>query len=101
VCVLSLKMDDLQAAVNYLRTQKLISRIGLWGRSMGAVTRQVSWCPWCAKMNCFAPRRLCKAVSNFCTVVFLCQAAHCVRWSTDDEVWNVWPSLSNWWWWQS
>jgi fermentation-respiration switch protein FrsA (DUF1100 family) len=31
-------MDDLQAAVNYLRTQKLISRIGLWGRSMGAVT---------------------------------------------------------------
>jgi alpha-beta hydrolase superfamily lysophospholipase len=38
VCVLSVKMDDLQAAVNYLRTQKLISRIGLWGRSMGAVT---------------------------------------------------------------
>ncbi|CAK9225000.1 unnamed protein product [Sphagnum jensenii] len=36
------EMDDLQAAVNYLRTQKLISRIGLWGRSMGAVTRQVS-----------------------------------------------------------
>jgi fermentation-respiration switch protein FrsA (DUF1100 family) len=32
------EMDDLQAAVNYLRTQKLISRIGLWGRSMGAVT---------------------------------------------------------------
>ncbi|XP_057429313.1 uncharacterized protein LOC130722568 isoform X2 [Lotus japonicus] len=30
--------DDLRAVVNYLRTDGNVSRIGLWGRSMGAVT---------------------------------------------------------------
>ncbi|XP_071713825.1 uncharacterized protein [Rutidosis leptorrhynchoides] len=30
--------DDLKVVVAYLRTNELISRIGLWGRSMGAVT---------------------------------------------------------------
>ncbi|CAN0890925.1 Uncharacterized protein YqkD [Linum grandiflorum] len=30
--------DDLKAAVSYLRSKKNISCIGLWGRSMGAVT---------------------------------------------------------------
>ncbi|KAK0598278.1 hypothetical protein LWI29_033230 [Acer saccharum] len=30
--------DDLKVVVSYLRSNKLISRIGLWGRSMGAVT---------------------------------------------------------------
>lgn len=30
--------DDLKAVVNHLRTDELVSRIGLWGRSMGAVT---------------------------------------------------------------
>ncbi|KAI4371195.1 hypothetical protein MLD38_019460 [Melastoma candidum] len=30
--------DDLHAAVSYLRSNKQISGIGLWGRSMGAVT---------------------------------------------------------------
>ncbi|KAL8152465.1 hypothetical protein V2J09_010225 [Rumex salicifolius] len=31
--------DDLRAVVSYLRSNKEVSRIGLWGRSMGAVTR--------------------------------------------------------------
>ncbi|KAK4855937.1 hypothetical protein QYF36_012500 [Acer negundo] len=30
--------DDLKVVVSYLRSNTLISRIGLWGRSMGAVT---------------------------------------------------------------
>ncbi|CAJ2658495.1 unnamed protein product [Trifolium pratense] len=30
--------DDLRAVVNYLRTDENVSLIGLWGRSMGAVT---------------------------------------------------------------
>ncbi|XP_048236119.1 uncharacterized protein LOC8283332 isoform X2 [Ricinus communis] len=30
--------DDLKVVVSYLRSSKQISRIGLWGRSMGAVT---------------------------------------------------------------
>ncbi|KAG0631454.1 hypothetical protein M758_1G254700 [Ceratodon purpureus] len=30
--------DDLKAVVNHLRTDEQVSRIGLWGRSMGAVT---------------------------------------------------------------
>ncbi|XP_024374389.1 uncharacterized protein [Physcomitrium patens] len=30
--------DDLKAVVNHLRTDEKVSRIGLWGRSMGAVT---------------------------------------------------------------
>ncbi|XVF75129.1 hypothetical protein PTKIN_Ptkin13bG0162800 [Pterospermum kingtungense] len=30
--------DDLKTVVSYLRSEKQISRIGLWGRSMGAVT---------------------------------------------------------------
>ncbi|KAH0986079.1 hypothetical protein GBA52_013256 [Prunus armeniaca] len=30
--------DDLKVVVSYLRSNKQISRIGLWGRSMGAVT---------------------------------------------------------------
>ncbi|KAG0620245.1 hypothetical protein M758_4G201300 [Ceratodon purpureus] len=30
--------DDLMSVVNYLRTDEKVSRIGLWGRSMGAVT---------------------------------------------------------------
>ncbi|CAI8590761.1 unnamed protein product [Vicia faba] len=30
--------DDLRAVVNYLRTDESVSLIGLWGRSMGAVT---------------------------------------------------------------
>ncbi|XP_014517638.1 uncharacterized protein LOC106775106 isoform X1 [Vigna radiata var. radiata] len=30
--------DDLKIAVSYLRSNKQVSRIGLWGRSMGAVT---------------------------------------------------------------
>ncbi|XP_078443350.1 alpha/beta-Hydrolases superfamily protein isoform X2 [Wolffia australiana] len=30
--------DDLKAVVDFLRNNKLVSRIGLWGRSMGAVT---------------------------------------------------------------
>jgi hypothetical protein len=33
--------DDLRAVVNYLRTDENVSLIGLWGRSMGAVTRLV------------------------------------------------------------
>ncbi|KAJ7525710.1 hypothetical protein O6H91_17G062500 [Diphasiastrum complanatum] len=32
------EMEDLKAVVSYLRTDKQVSRIGLWGRSMGAVT---------------------------------------------------------------
>ncbi|KAA3490206.1 Alpha/beta-Hydrolases superfamily protein isoform 1 [Gossypium australe] len=31
--------DDLKIVVSYLRSERQISRIGLWGRSMGAVTR--------------------------------------------------------------
>lgn len=31
--------DDLKVVVSHLRSNKQISRIGLWGRSMGAVTR--------------------------------------------------------------
>lgn len=31
--------DDLRAVVEYLRTDGNVSLIGLWGRSMGAVTR--------------------------------------------------------------
>lgn len=31
--------DDLKAVVNYLRDDGNVSLIGLWGRSMGAVTR--------------------------------------------------------------
>ncbi|GAU14757.1 hypothetical protein TSUD_204060 [Trifolium subterraneum] len=31
--------DDLKIVVSHLRSNKQISRIGLWGRSMGAVTR--------------------------------------------------------------
>ncbi|XP_010530096.1 PREDICTED: uncharacterized protein LOC104806750 isoform X2 [Tarenaya hassleriana] len=30
--------DDLKIVVSYLKNSKLVSRIGLWGRSMGAVT---------------------------------------------------------------
>ncbi|XP_021861698.1 uncharacterized protein [Spinacia oleracea] len=30
--------DDLRVVVSYLRSNKCVSRIGLWGRSMGAVT---------------------------------------------------------------
>jgi len=30
--------DDLTAVVNYLRNDGNVSLIGLWGRSMGAVT---------------------------------------------------------------
>mgnify|MGYP000891258586 CR=1 FL=1 len=30
--------DDVEVAVNYLRNSKRVSTIGLWGRSMGAVT---------------------------------------------------------------
>ncbi|MCH83781.1 esterase/lipase domain protein, partial [Trifolium medium] len=32
--------DDLKIVVSHLRSNKQISRIGLWGRSMGAVTRK-------------------------------------------------------------
>ncbi|KAL2644059.1 hypothetical protein R1flu_011646 [Riccia fluitans] len=32
------EMEDLKAVVTFLRTEKHVSRIGLWGRSMGAVT---------------------------------------------------------------
>lgn len=31
--------DDLKAVVDYLRSDGNVSMIGLWGRSMGAVTR--------------------------------------------------------------
>jgi alpha/beta superfamily hydrolase len=31
--------DDLKTVVSYLRNSNQVSRIGLWGRSMGAVTR--------------------------------------------------------------
>lgn len=34
--------DDLRAIVNYLREDGNVSLIGLWGRSMGAVTRYTS-----------------------------------------------------------
>ena len=30
--------DDLQCVIDYLRNTKRVSTIGLWGRSMGAVT---------------------------------------------------------------
>lgn len=30
--------DDLQTVMSYLRSQKTVSTIGLWGQSMGAVT---------------------------------------------------------------
>ncbi|KAK6117296.1 hypothetical protein DH2020_048967 [Rehmannia glutinosa] len=36
--VLILQKDDLRAVVDYLRTDGNVSLIGLWGRSMGAVT---------------------------------------------------------------
>ena len=32
------EVDDLAAAVAHLRTLEYVSTIGLWGRSMGAVT---------------------------------------------------------------
>lgn len=32
------EQDDLKAVVNYLRLTRRVSVIGLWGRSMGAVT---------------------------------------------------------------
>lgn len=35
--------DDLTAVVDYLRTDGNVSCIGLWGRSMGAVTRYSFW----------------------------------------------------------
>lgn len=39
-CVLNLSQkDDLKTVVSYLRSSNQVSRIGLWGRSMGAVTR--------------------------------------------------------------
>lgn len=34
-----LQKDDLKAVVDYLRSDGNTSMIGLWGRSMGAVTR--------------------------------------------------------------
>lgn len=39
--VLILQKDDLRAVVDYLRADGNVSLIGLWGRSMGAVTRLV------------------------------------------------------------
>lgn len=39
--VLVLQKDDLKAVVNYLREDGNVSLIGLWGRSMGAVTRSI------------------------------------------------------------
>lgn len=36
--------DDLKIVVSYLRGEKRISRVGLWGRSMGAVTRCFIFC---------------------------------------------------------
>lgn len=36
-----LQKDDLRAVVDYLRADGNVSTIGLWGRSMGAVTRSV------------------------------------------------------------
>lgn len=35
----SFQSDDLKVVVSYLRRDQQVSRIGLWGRSMGAVTR--------------------------------------------------------------
>jgi len=32
------EQDDLMAVIEYLRASGLVSRIGLWGRSMGAAT---------------------------------------------------------------
>lgn len=37
-CLYCLQTDDLKAVVNHLRTDEQVSCIGLWGRSMGAVT---------------------------------------------------------------
>lgn len=39
--VLFLQKDDLKAVVDYLRADGNVSLIGLWGRSMGAVTRSL------------------------------------------------------------
>lgn len=39
--MLVLQKDDLKAVVDYLRKDGNVSLIGLWGRSMGAVTRLV------------------------------------------------------------
>lgn len=38
---LCFQKDDLRAVVNYLRADGNVSLIGLWGRSMGAVTRSL------------------------------------------------------------
>lgn len=38
-----LQKDDLKAVVEYLRSDGNVSMIGLWGRSMGAVTRFTSF----------------------------------------------------------
>lgn len=32
------QVEDLEAAVDHLRTEGLCNKVGLWGRSMGAVT---------------------------------------------------------------
>ena len=40
--IVCLQKDDLKAVVEYLRTDVNVSLIGLWGRSMGAVTRFLS-----------------------------------------------------------
>ena len=41
IFLLLLQKDDLKAVVDYLRADGNVSLIGLWGRSMGAVTRFV------------------------------------------------------------
>lgn len=38
------EVDDLQAAVDYLRREGSTSSLGLWGRSMGAVTALLYSC---------------------------------------------------------
>lgn len=38
-----LQKDDLKSVVDYLRSDGNVSLIGLWGRSMGAVTRFTSF----------------------------------------------------------
>lgn len=38
---LAFQKDDLKVVVSFLRSNKQISCIGLWGRSMGAVTRYI------------------------------------------------------------
>lgn len=50
--------DDLKAVVEYLRADGNVSLIGLWGRSMGAVTRLPSTSVFplvhlLREMNCF------------------------------------------------